>query len=269
MPIVVSVGWCLDAPLARLPVLVVQTISHSIHFRSVTQQVSVVGICLKIFEGHEEQTCSDNHPLPDLLVWSSESVTSLHKVDEVADVVSHLRSGGGSAVFVVDHAVLELSGHTNDHVVEVWVEGFALRDIHAIWWLEVVARHDVVDVVDASWSHSDLAEVCGPDTSVGILCLILTVVRRIHPIVNVPISLIPFLEVVLLEVLVGWMDLEVLGNPCGQLKLLVSLVQQVIVLLGVHAMAVAAILGENLETYVKKPVPRRTLPLSYVPMKVY
>lgn len=65
------------------------------------------------------------------------------------------------------------------------------------------------------------------------------------------------------------MDLEVLGNPCGQLKLLVSLVQQVIVLLGVHAMAVAAILGENLETYVKKPVPRRTLPLSYVPMKVY
>lgn len=133
----------------------------------------------------------------------------------------------------------------------------------------MVACHDVIDVVVASWSHSDLAEVCWPDTSIGILGLVLTVVCGIDSVVNIPISLIPFLEVVLLEVLVGWVDLEVLGNPGGQFELLVSLVQQIVVLLRDHTVAVAAILGENLETYVICSIPRRTLPLSYVPMKVY
>lgn len=122
MPIVVSIGWCLDAPLTRLPMLVVQTVPYGIHFCSVTQKISVVGISLEVFEWHEEETSRNNHPLPDFLIWSTISVTSLHEVDEVSNIIGHLRGGGWSTIFVVDHTILELSGHTNDHVVEVGVE---------------------------------------------------------------------------------------------------------------------------------------------------
>jgi hypothetical protein len=37
----------------------------------------------------------------------------------------------------------------------------------------VVPRHDVVDVVDSSGPHPNLGEICGPDTAVGVLRLIL------------------------------------------------------------------------------------------------
>ncbi len=58
-------------------------------------------------------------------------------------------------------------------MIEVRVVVFSLRDVHAVWSLEMVAGHDVVDVVDSSWSLSDLEEVSGPDSSIGIFGLIL------------------------------------------------------------------------------------------------
>lgn len=61
----------------------------------------------------------------------------------------------------------------------------ALGDFHAVWGLEVVARHDVVDVVDSSGSHPDLGEVSGPDTAVGVLGLVLGEVGGVDVIVDV------------------------------------------------------------------------------------
>ena len=67
----------------------------------------------------------------------------------------------------------------------VRVEVFALGDLHAVGGLEVVARHDVVDVVDTSGSKSDLGEVSGPHSTIGILGLILRDVGRVDVIVDV------------------------------------------------------------------------------------
>lgn len=77
----------------------------------------------------------------------------------------------------------------------------------------MVACHDVVNVVDSSWTHTDLAEVSGPHTSVGILCLILTEVGGVDVVVDVAVTFIPLLVIVLLVVLMGGMHSEVLGNP--------------------------------------------------------
>lgn len=44
----------------------------------------------------------------------------------------------------------------------VRVEVFALGDFQSIGGFEVIASHDVVDVVDATGSHPDLGEVDGP-----------------------------------------------------------------------------------------------------------
>ena len=35
----------------------------------------------------------------------------------------------------------------------------------------MVASKQVVDVVDTTWSESDLAQINRPDTTIGILCL--------------------------------------------------------------------------------------------------
>ena len=57
-------------------------------------------------------------------IVSAPSGASLEEEDEVSDVVGHLRSGGRSAVFVVDETVFELTGHTDDHMVEITGIGY-------------------------------------------------------------------------------------------------------------------------------------------------
>jgi hypothetical protein len=80
---------------------------------------------------------------------------------------------------------VQLSGHTNDHVVEVGVEVLSLRHLEAIRRLEVIAGHDVVDVVDTSRSHPDLGEVDGPHSTIGIFALILREVGGVDVVVDV------------------------------------------------------------------------------------
>ena len=99
---------------------------------------------------------------------------------------------------------------------------FSLGDFHTIRGFEVVTGHDVVDVVDASGSHPDFGEIDGPDTSIGVLALILGKVGCVHVIMDVsemsrvvPISFIPFLVVELFVVVMGRVDGEVFGHPGG------------------------------------------------------
>ena len=92
---------------------------------------------------------------------------------------------------------------------------FSFGDLSSIGRFEVVASHDVVDVVDTSWSHSDFSEIYGPYTSIGIFGLILGEVGGIHMIVNVSISLIPFLVIESLVVMVSWMNGEMFSYPSG------------------------------------------------------
>jgi len=65
------------------------------------------------------------------------------------------------------------SGHTNDHVIIVRVEVFTLGDIDTIRGLVVIAGQDVEDVVDATRSESNLGQIDGPNTVVGVFTLYL------------------------------------------------------------------------------------------------
>ena len=53
------------------------------------------------------------------------------------------------------------------------IEMFSLGHIDSIGWFEVVASHDVVDIVDSSRSHSNFSEVRWPYSSICIFALIL------------------------------------------------------------------------------------------------
>lgn len=68
---------------------------------------------------------------------------------------------------------MQLSGHTDNHVIIVWVKAFSLGHIHAEWGLEVIACANVVNIVNSSRSKSDLGEISRPNSLVGVLSLIL------------------------------------------------------------------------------------------------
>lgn len=83
------------------------------------QQATEICVGLQVTDGEEHQAAEEYHSLSHPLVVSPPTRTSLQEEDKVSDVISHLRSGSGSAVLIFDESVDELSGHTDDHVIEV------------------------------------------------------------------------------------------------------------------------------------------------------
>lgn len=69
-------------------------------------------------------------------------------------------------------------------------------------------------------------------------------------VVNVSVSFIPFLIIILFEVLMCGVNCEVLSDPAGQLQLFVDFVQKQVVLFGDHTVTVSAVSGEYLEAYI-------------------
>jgi len=230
-----------------LKMMIIDTISNSVHFPTSREQVSVEGSSLDVFEGPDKGNTSENHEVSGFLIGSLVTVSSLHVRDEVGDVISQLGSGGGGTIFVFEHTIIKLSGHTNDHMIIVRVEVFTLGDIDTIRGLVVVTGQDVEDIVDTTGSESNLGKIDGPDTVVSVLTLILREIRRIDSVVDESVSFIPFLIVVLLVMMMGRMDGEV-GDESSQFKLFVGLIQQGIVLLVDHTVTITTISGEDQET---------------------
>ncbi len=93
-------------------------------------------------------------------------------------------------------------------MVKVRIEMFTFGNIHSIGRLVVISSHNVIDIIDGSWSISDLGEICWPDSAVGILSLVLRYIRSVNMITNYSVSVVPFLIIVLLVVMVSRIDSE-------------------------------------------------------------
>lgn len=97
-------------------------------------------------------------------------------------------------------------------MAEIRVEVLAFWDFKSIRWSVVISCQNVVDVVDSTWSISNLREISRPNSSIGILGLILGDVVGIDVVMNIPGSLVPFLVVELFKVMVSWSDGKVLNH---------------------------------------------------------
>jgi hypothetical protein len=93
-------------------------------------------------------------------------------------------------------------------VIKVRVEVLPFRHILAKRRLIVIPCQKIVNIVNATWSHSDFTQICRPCTPIGILGLILTEIRRVYSIVDKSVTVVPLLVVVLFEVVVAWVDAE-------------------------------------------------------------
>lgn len=119
------------------------------------------------------------------------------------------------------------SWHSQNHVIEIRIEGFSLWNINSIRSFEVVSSQNIVDVVQTTRSFVDFTEIGWPNTSISIFCLfflkflyfyiiiiynlfkiitILTVISRVDSVVYNSISICPFLVIVLFEMMVAWIN---------------------------------------------------------------
>jgi len=163
--------------------------------------------------------------------------------------VGHLGGGRGGAVVVLDHTIVELGRHGDNHVIVVGVEVATLGDIETEWGSVMVASQQVIGVVGETRLHETcLGQLRGPHTLVGVLGLMDGHVGWPDSVVNSALSEVPLLEVVRAVLLMTRVNLGQVDHLGSQLVLLETFVNKEIILLMHGSVATLASTGEDLET---------------------
>jgi len=201
----VPVSWDLVGLEHLLSELLVSTVLDSVDLESmrVTVDVMILGEHVRHWVGECSQGKSQPHNHLGI------SIFRIGDEEEVLrDIVSHLWGRRRSSIFVLDHTIMQLWGHSNDHVIVVWVEVSTFWDIKTEWWVVMVTSQKVVRVVDEPWVVGvGLSQIWRPDTQVCVLGLMDSHIWWPHSIVDSSLSPVPFLEIVALVLLMGWMNL--------------------------------------------------------------
>ena len=98
---------------------IAQCVPHCVCLSPGTEQRSEVGIGLEICNGEKQGTTDDEHSLPNFFIGSPPTRSPLQEEEEVSDIIGHLRGGCRGAILKINQTIMELSGHTNNHVVEI------------------------------------------------------------------------------------------------------------------------------------------------------
>jgi hypothetical protein len=225
--------------------LLVATVLDGVDFETVRVGVHVVVLCEQVRDRVESSDEAEGQPDGDLLVGD----LALSEVGQVLrHIMGHLGSRGGGAIFIFNHAVVELRGHGDDHVIIVGVEVAALGNVETEGSVVVVTCQQVVRVVNQTWLMSvSLGELRRPHTIVGVLGLMNGEVGSPDSIMDHTLSEVPLLEVIASVLLVGGVDLGSENHAVHELSLLETLVYQEIVLLMHGTVAALARPLEDLE----------------------
>ena len=225
--------------------LLVATVFDSVHLKSVRVSVDVMLLREHVRDGVEGCDHAENHADDYHSVWY---LISSKEGNVLSNIVGHLWCGGWGSVFILDHAVMKLRWHGNDHVIEVWVKVTTLRYIKTEWSGVVVASQQVVRVVRDTWLHgSCLREFRRPHTHVCALCLMDSQIWWPDSVMDLPLPVVPLLEVVTAMLLMGWMDLGEVHHFLLKLHLSETLVHDQVILLMHSSVASLARSTENLE----------------------
>lgn len=123
--------------------------------------------------------------------------------------MSHLRSTCWCSVIIFDHSIMKLRRHSNNHMIEVRIVISTFWDIKTEWGVIMITSHEVIWIVNKTWLMSgSLCEFWRPNTIIGIFCLMYSEVRSPDSIMNLSLSVIPFLEIISFIFLMCWVDLR-------------------------------------------------------------
>lgn len=131
--------------------LLVASVLDSVDLKSMRVGVHVMVLCEQVADRVEGGNDAADHANHDLLVWRF-VLTKVSKI--LRHIMGHLRSRRGSSIFVLDHAVVELRGHSNDHVIIVGVEITTLGNVQTEGSIVVITSKQVVRIVDQAWLMS-------------------------------------------------------------------------------------------------------------------
>ena len=121
--------------------LLVSTILDSVYFESVGIGVHVVVLGEQVADRVESSNEASNHTNNNLLIGDL-ALAEIAKV--LGDVVGHLRGRRWGTIFILDHAVVKLRWHGNDHVIVVGIEVAALGNVQTEGSIVVVTSQQVV-----------------------------------------------------------------------------------------------------------------------------
>jgi hypothetical protein len=218
----------------------------SVQLESVRVGVHVVILGEQVRDRVESGNDCEHHHDDDFLVGG---LVGSEVGDVFGDVMGHLGGRGRCAVIVLDHAVVELRGHRNDHVIVVRVEVTTLGHIEAEGRVVVVAGEQVVGVVDATGLMSArLGQLGRPHAHVRVLGLMHSHIGWPDSVMDLTLPEVPLLEEVAAVLLMGWVHLGQVNHLLLQLSLGETLIDEEIVLLVHGAVAALAGTGEDLET---------------------
>jgi len=185
--------------------LLVATVLDSVEFETVRVRVHemVLGeqVGDTVHEGREGKHHQDNNlVIGNLLLAEVSNVLS--------NVVGHLRGRRRNTIVILDHAVVELRRHSDNHVIVVGVEVTTFRHIVTERSIVVIASQQVVGVVvETGLMSGGLGQLWGPHTLVGLLGLMHGHVGRPDAVIDLALTEVPLLEVVTAVFLMSGMDL--------------------------------------------------------------
>lgn len=250
---------CLEHLFSEL--LVALAALDSVHLESVGVCVHVMVLGEEVRYGVESSHEETNHANHNFLV---RHLVACDVSQVLGNIMSHLRGGSGSSVFVFNHTIVELRGHSDDHVIVVRVIVTTFRHIETERRVIVVTCEQVVGVVDQTWLMGvSLGKFGRPDTIVSILGLMHGEVRSPHSVLDDSLSVVPLLEVVALVFLMGGVNSWCEDHLADKFSLLESLVHKQIVLLMHSSVATLARSLEHLETS-SQTIGKLILQVSYV-----
>ena len=224
--------------------LLVASVLDGVHLESVRVGVDVMELGEQVGDGVHEAGDSEDHGALNLLIGTL-GVSDVG--DVLGDIMGHLGGGGGSSVVVLNHTVMELGGHGDNHVIVVGVEVTTLRDIKSERRGVMVTREQVVRVVhDTGGVHGHLGQLWGPHTHVGSLGLVDSLVWRPHAVMDDSLSVIPLLEEITSVLLMSGVNSGEVLHGGRELHLSETLVNKEIVFLMHGSVASLAGSGEDL-----------------------
>ena len=184
--------------------LLVATILNGIHLKSVGVAIYVMVLGEKVTYGVKSGHNTSNHTNDE----SSVGHFAARQILEVLrDIMSHLRSRGGSSIFIFNHAIVELRRHSDNHMIIIGVVISALGNVQTKGWIVMIPSQQIVRVVDKTWlMRVGLGKLGRPHSVVGILCLMYGKVGSPHSVVDNSLPVVPLLEKVGSVLLMGWMN---------------------------------------------------------------
>jgi len=184
--------------------LLIPSILYCIYFESMWIGVDIMVFGEDVADRVECSNNESNHSNNHLGVWGS---MSRYIFQIFRHIMCHLRSTRWHSIFILNHSIMQLRGHSNNHMIKVGIKISTFWYIMSKWRSIMITCQQIIRIVDKTrLMGSNLWQFWGPDSTVCSFSLVDCKIGRPHPVMDLSLSIVPLLEVVTFVFLMGRVD---------------------------------------------------------------